>query len=121
MEAEMNALLELPSFNALRLVVNLAALRGRRLAFFDVVAAFVHAVIDELVLLLFPCERGQGRTGMLHKALHSTRKASLARSAGGRRLEGLGDIRSWLLGQRHLGGGKQEEPQCSEGALGETA
>ena len=31
----------------LRLVVSLAASRGRKLALFDVVAAFVHAVIDE--------------------------------------------------------------------------
>ena len=39
---------------ALRLVVSLAASRGRRIAFFDVVAAFVHALIDELVILLLP-------------------------------------------------------------------
>ena len=39
---------------ALRLVVSLAASTGRILAFFDVVASFVHALIDELVILLWP-------------------------------------------------------------------
>ena len=39
---------------ALRLVVSLAASRGRRIAFFDVVAALMHALIDELVILLLP-------------------------------------------------------------------
>ena len=39
---------------ALRMVVSVVASRGRRLAFFDVVAAFVHALIDELVILLLP-------------------------------------------------------------------
>ena len=54
---------------ALRLVVSLAASRGRRLAFFDVVvvvAAFVHALIDELVILLLPDGLRQGRTAVLH-------------------------------------------------------
>ena len=61
---------------ALRLVVSLAASRGRRIAFFDVVAAFVHALIDELVILLLPDGLGQGRTAVLYKALYGTRKAS---------------------------------------------
>ena len=39
-----------PPLKARRLVVSLAASRGRRPAFFDVVAAFVHALIDELVI-----------------------------------------------------------------------
>ena len=61
---------------ALRFVVSLAASRGRRIAFFDVVAAFVHALIDELVILLLPDGLGQGRTAVLYKALFGTRKAS---------------------------------------------
>ena len=61
---------------AQRFVVSLAASRGRRLAFFDVVAAFVHALIDELVILLLPGGLWQGRTAALHKALYGTRKAS---------------------------------------------
>ena len=40
------------------------------------VAAFVHALIDELVNLLLPDGLGQGRTAVLHKALYGTRKAS---------------------------------------------
>ena len=60
----------------LLLVVSLAASRGWRLAFFDVVAAFVHALIDELVILLLPDGLGQGRTAVLHKALYGTRQAS---------------------------------------------
>ena len=48
----------------------------RRLAFFAVVAAFVHALVDELVILLMPGGLGQGRTAVLHKALYGTRKAS---------------------------------------------
>ena len=65
-----------PPLKALRLVVRLAASRGRRLAFFDVVAAFVHALIDELVILLLPDGLGHGRTAVLHKAPYGTRKAS---------------------------------------------
>ena len=65
-----------PPLKALRLVLSLAATRGRRLALFDVVAAFVHAVIDELVILLLPGGLGAGRTAVLHKALYGTRKAS---------------------------------------------
>ena len=61
---------------ALRLVVSLAASRGRILSFFDVVAAFVHALIDELVILPMPGGLRQGRTAVLHKPLFSTRKAS---------------------------------------------
>ena len=59
---------------ALRLVVSLS--RGRRIAFFDVVAAFVHALIDELVILLLSDGLGQGRTAVLYKALYATCKAS---------------------------------------------
>ena len=36
----------------------------------------VHAVIDELVILLLPGVLGAGRTAVLHKALFGTRKAS---------------------------------------------
>ena len=57
-------------------MVSLAASRRRRLAFFDVVAAFVHALIDELVILLLPDGLRQGRTEAPHKALYGTRKAS---------------------------------------------
>ena len=60
----------------LRLVVSLAASRRRRLAFFDVVAAFVHALIDELINLLLPGGLGQGRTAVLHRAQNGTREAS---------------------------------------------
>ena len=38
--------------------------------------AFVHALTDELVILLLPGGLGQGRTAVLHKALDGTRKAS---------------------------------------------
>ena len=66
-----------PPLKALRLVVSLAASRGRRIAFFNMVAAFVHALIDELVILLLPDGLGQGRTAvLLYKALYGTRKAS---------------------------------------------
>ena len=65
-----------PPLKALRLVVSLAASRGTRIAFFDVVAAFVHVLIDELVILLLPDGRGQGRTAVLYKAPYGTRKAS---------------------------------------------
>ena len=65
-----------PPLKAMRLVVSLAATRRRRLAFFDVVAAFVHAVIDVLVILLLPGGLGAGCTAVLHKALCGTRKAS---------------------------------------------
>ena len=84
---------------ALRLVVSLAASRGRRIAFFDVVAAFVHALIDELVIMLLPDGLGQGRTAVLYKALHGTRKASrlwqrFLRDVLGRRgLESVSDLR----------------------------
>ena len=57
-------------------MVSLAASRGRRVAFIDEVAAFVHALIDELVILLLPGGLGQGRTAVLHKTLYGTRKAS---------------------------------------------
>ena len=50
--------------------------RGRRLAFFDVAAASVDALIGELVILLLPGGLGQDRKAVLHKALHGTRKAS---------------------------------------------
>ena len=53
-----------------------AASRGRRLAFFEVVAAYVHALIDELVILLLLGRLGQGRTAVLHEAPCDTRKAS---------------------------------------------
>ena len=36
----------------------------------------MHALIDELVILLLPDGLGQGRTAVLHKALSGTRKAS---------------------------------------------
>ena len=39
---------------ALRFVVSVAASRGKTLAFSDVVAAFVHVLIDDLVILLLP-------------------------------------------------------------------
>ena len=39
-------------------------------------AAFVHALIDELVILLLPSGLGQGRATILHKARFGTRKAS---------------------------------------------
>ena len=65
-----------PPLKALPLVISLAASKGWRLAFFDVVAAFVHAVIDELVILLLPDGLGAGRTAVLYKALYGTRKAS---------------------------------------------
>ena len=48
---------------------------GRRLAFFGVVAAFAHALIDELVIPLLPGGLGEG-TAVLHKALCGARKAS---------------------------------------------
>ena len=57
-------------------MVSSAASRGKRLAFIDVVAAFVHPLIDEWVILLLPCGLGQGRTTVLHEALFGTRKAS---------------------------------------------
>ena len=60
---------------AKRLVVSLAASRGRRLLLFIVVAA-VHALVDDLVILLLRAGLGQGRTAVLHKALCGTRKAS---------------------------------------------
>ena len=60
---------------ALRLVVSFAASRGRRLAFFAVVA-FVHALIDALVILVLPNGLGQGHTAALHIAHCGTRKAS---------------------------------------------
>ena len=56
-------------------MVSFAASRRRRLAL-DLVTAFVHAVIDELVILLLPGGLGAGRTAVLHKALNGTRKAS---------------------------------------------
>ena len=65
-----------PPLKALRLVVSLAASRGRRIAFLDVVAAFMHALIDELVILLLPDGLGQGRTAVLYKVLYGTRKGS---------------------------------------------
>ena len=65
-----------PPLKALRLVIILAASRRRRLALFDVVAAFVHAVIDELVILLLPGGLGAGRTAVLHMAVYGTSKAS---------------------------------------------
>ena len=61
---------------ALRLEVSVAASRGRRLAYFDVVAAFVRAPIDELAIFLWPRGLGQGHTAVLHKALYGTRQAS---------------------------------------------
>ena len=61
---------------ALRLEVSLATSRGRRLAYFDVVAAFEPAPVDQLVILLWPRGLGQGHTAVLHKALYGTRKAS---------------------------------------------
>ena len=53
----------------IRLVVSLEASRGRRLAFFDVVAAIVSSCCCRARL-------EQGRTVVLLKALHGTRKAS---------------------------------------------
>ena len=69
-----------------RLVISLAALRGRRLAFFYVVVGFAHALIDELPVAFFyvvvgfahalidelPGGFGQGRTAV--RALNGTRK-----------------------------------------------
>ena len=65
-----------PPLRALRMVMSLAASRGRRLALFDVVAAFVHALIDELVILYLPDGLGEGQVAVLLKALYGTRKAS---------------------------------------------
>ena len=65
-----------PPLKALCLVVSLAASGGRRLAFFDAVGAFEHALIDELVILLLPGGLRQGRTAVLFIALHGTRKSS---------------------------------------------
>ena len=81
-----------PPLKALRFVVSSAASRGRRLAFFDVVAAFVHALIDGLVILLLRNGLGQGRTAVLHKALHGTRKASRLLQ---RFLRGVPDDAGW--------------------------
>ena len=66
-----------PALKAPRWVVSLAASRGRILAFFDVVAAFVHALIDKLVIQLLPSGLGENPTGVLHKALCGTRVASI--------------------------------------------
>ena len=78
-------------------MVNLAASRGRRLAFFDVVAAFIHALIDELVILLLPSGLGQGVTPVLYKALRHSQGFQVAAALFARRascrLESVGDLR----------------------------
>ena len=62
---------------AVRLLLSLAASRGWKVSVFDVVAAFIHAPIDELVVLLPP--RGmlpEDSVFVLQKALYGTRRAS---------------------------------------------
>ena len=66
-----------PGLKAVRLLISLAAARGWKISVFDVVAAFIHAPIDELVVLLPP--RGmlpEDSVFVLQEALYGTRRAS---------------------------------------------
>ena len=71
-----------PPLKALRTIISLAATRGgkrnpRSVAFYDIVAAFVHASIDEVVAV-YPSDGllDRGECFLLLKALYGTRKAS---------------------------------------------
>ena len=57
---------------ALRLVVSLAASRGKRLVFFDVVAAFVHALIDEFARAAQQCCKKLSRALARHQSCGSS-------------------------------------------------
>ena len=66
-----------PGLKAMRLVVALAAFRGSRLAFFDIVAAFLHAEMDELIAVAAPAGLIEdGCVFIALKALYGTRRAS---------------------------------------------
>ena len=66
-----------PGWKVLRILISMAAMQGQRLAICDIVAAFLHAWMDELLAVQAP--RGllaDGEVFVPAKALYGTRCAS---------------------------------------------